>query len=429
MATDNQHVTLRIGVFFDGTGNNRSNAFKGDGPAPAQAVGSYACALSNVALLHDSYPTGQGHLSLYVQGPGTLEGQPDSNLGWYTGTGETGVYARVEQAAAALAAQLQQWRQHQPDAQLQALQFDLFGFSRGAAGARGFANDLRKGAESLLAKAWGATPALGWAAGVDIRFIGLFDTVGAIIEPLNFNFTPTNADYGDLNLMLAPDIAGKVVQLVADDEHRYNYPLVSSDNDLHLPGAHADLGGGYQQVVVEKLDLSREQSSEVANDVDPLTTEAHAAMAALAASYTDVPGLEPQVRVWETASGLLGRSKTVHALLHREREVHGHLSRVYLGIMHALAVAAQVPLQPLAAPSPGWAIPQELRGIADKLEAFALGRSAALGLTEPERHLLQRKYVHTSSNWQAFISTDLIATDLVYLNRPAEPRRLVEPNA
>ena len=428
MATEHEPTTLRIGVFFDGTGNNRSNAVKGDEPVPEQATGSYASALSNIALLYDAYPVARGFLSLYVEGPGTLQGKPDSDIGWYTGSGGTGVRQRLGQAALALAAKLQAWRQSHPSVQLQALKFDLFGFSRGAAGARAFANDLGKGTQSLLAQACDFSPCLGWEQGVAIDFIGLFDTVGAIVEPLKFNFTSTNGDYGQLHLALAPGVAGKVIQLVAADEHRYNYPLVATGNDLRLPGAHADLGGGYLQVSREKIDLSRVQTSDLNADADPLDSEAYAAALALAADYTDVPGLTPQLRVWEARAGLLGQRKTVNAVLHREREVHGHLSRVYLRIMHALAVDSQVPMQPLSAPSPGWELPQDLLVIAGKLEDFALGRSSEIGLTETERHLLHRKYVHTTANWEAFTACGFLPDDLVYLNRPADEGRLVEPN-
>lgn len=47
-------LTLRFGVFFDGTGNNHHNVMAVDAQAGKGA--SYANALSNVALLHALYP-------------------------------------------------------------------------------------------------------------------------------------------------------------------------------------------------------------------------------------------------------------------------------------------------------------------------------------------------------------------------------------
>ena len=75
-------VTLRFGVFFDGTGNNLNNVMPVD--APVGKGGSYANALSNVALLHALYPV-QGanadgtmaFLKRYVEGVGTLAGEAD----------------------------------------------------------------------------------------------------------------------------------------------------------------------------------------------------------------------------------------------------------------------------------------------------------------------------------------------------------------
>lgn len=434
MATQDQAVTLRIGVFFDGTGNNRGNAAKGEQPSSSEATGSYACALSNVALLFDTYSVSEATLSLYVEGAGTVEGEADSNLGWYAGIGETGVRARVEQAGTELAARVAAWLQARPEVQLQALHFDLFGFSRGAAGARDFANDLRKGADSLLSNAAAQqptpfAPGLGWSDGVVIRFIGLFDTVGAIVEPWKFNFTPANGDYGDLTLGLAPDVADEVVQLVADDEYRYNYPLVATGNDIRLPGAHADLGGGYLPVTEEKVLLSRTHSSDVAKDTDPLTTSAYAEVAALAVGYSDVPKLVPQVKVWESEGGLLSSGKQVHAVLYRERRVHGHLARVYLGIMHAMALRAGVPLVELPAPPDWWQMPSDLQVIGAKLRDYALGHTGQMGLTQEEQHVLQSQYVHTSANWEALLGLGNAPTESVFLNRPAEGARLVEKNS
>ncbi|WDY56474.1 T6SS phospholipase effector Tle1-like catalytic domain-containing protein [Pseudomonas sp. PSKL.D1] len=434
MATQDQAVTLQVGLFFDGTGNNRGNAVRGEMPHSPEAKGSYASAVSNIALLFEAYEVAEPCLALYVEGPGTVEGQDDSDWGWYTGVGETGVRARVEDAASRLAGQVSSWLATRPQLQLQALQFDLFGFSRGAAGARDFANDLRKHVDSLLAKA--ATrqpvtfaPALGWKDGIDIRFIGLFDTVGAISEPWKLNLIPTNGNYGELTLAVAPRLARQVVQLVADHEYRYNYPLVATDNDIRLPGAHADLGGGYLPVSEERVLLSRSQSCDVPADADPKSTTAYGEIARLVAGYTDVPGLTPQVKVWESVGGWLSQGKVVHAALYRERQVHGHLARVYLGVMHALAIRAGVPLGELPAAQPWWQIPADLRAIGNKMRDYALGHTSELGLSKEESDLLQRKYIHTSANWEPFMGMGNAPTEWVFLNRPAEEGRFVEPNA
>ncbi|MCU1759726.1 DUF2235 domain-containing protein, partial [Pseudomonas sp. 14P_8.1_Bac3] len=59
-----------------------------------------------------------------------------------------------------------------------------------------------------------------------------------------------------------PDIAKKVVHLVAKDERRHNFSLNSAGAaDIRLPGAHSDLGGGYIPNIIERVLLSRPCSS------------------------------------------------------------------------------------------------------------------------------------------------------------------------
>ena len=139
-----RRVTLRFGVFFDGTGNNQHNA-----TALAGHGGSYANALSNVALLHALYPAQaadgearQVFFKCYMEGIGTLAGETDPVYASATGRGRTGVEARVAEALQAIAGQLQGWCQAHPQWVPARLEFDLFGFSRGAAAVRHLANLL-----------------------------------------------------------------------------------------------------------------------------------------------------------------------------------------------------------------------------------------------------------------------------------------------
>lgn len=232
-------ITLRFGVFFDGTGNNQHNAMtmgeQGD------KGGSYGNALSNVALLHALYPAEaanaegpQAFLKHYVEGVGTLAGEADHVYASATGHGRTGAEARVAEALQGMAEQLQAWRQAHPQATLEGVEFDLFGFSRGAAAVRHLANLLHEGAGGLLSV----------ACETSINFIGLFDTVAAIIAPLQGDFDPADGRHGGLRLGLGAGIARHVVQLVAEDERRHNFPLVRSGHDILLPGVHSNIGGG-----------------------------------------------------------------------------------------------------------------------------------------------------------------------------------------
>lgn len=203
-------ATLRFGVFFDGTGNNRHNAMAVDEPR-----GSYGNALSNVALLHALYPAGEADadgtrvfLKRYVEGVGTLAGEADHAYAAATGRGRTGVEARVAETLQGMAEQLRGWCRAHPQAAVTRVEFDLFGFSRGAAAARHLANLLQDGAGGLLPI----------ACDTSINFIGLFDTVAAIIAPLQGDFDPADSRQGGLRLGLGAGIARQVVQLVAGEE-------------------------------------------------------------------------------------------------------------------------------------------------------------------------------------------------------------------
>ena len=125
----------------------------------------------------------------------------------------------------------------------QALALDVVGFSRGAALARHFGNrvvsHLRDG------RFWLQHPTLGTLSScVDLRFMGLFDTVA--------QFNVLGAGNAAFDLTIAP--AWKwVSHAVALHEHRWLFPLTAargtqrSSNVIEraFVGAHADIGGGY----------------------------------------------------------------------------------------------------------------------------------------------------------------------------------------
>ena len=416
-------VTLRFGVFFDGTGNNQHNA------TPAHAYGtkgaSYANALSNVALLHALYPahgggTGGGmvFLKCYVEGVGTLAGEADGAYASATGRGRTGVQARVAEALAGLAGQLRDWRQAHPQARLAQVEFDVFGFSRGAAAVRHLANVLHDDGARLL-----AVP-----CSITINFIGLFDTVAAIIAPLQGDFDPADERHGGLRLGLGEGIARHVVQLVAGDEQRHNFPLVSSGHDIVLPGVHSNIGGGYPNSTQEQVLLCKPQSQRVPLRIRAEQTRVYSTVSALVTSAFG--GLGARVITWEEAIAG-GRpdeaQKQVYAAVYREREVAGQLSRVYLSVMRALAVRAGVPFGPLGGQAEH-GLPFELLEISRKLHAFALGECEQLRLTEDEQRLLRDRYVHASANWNALKGLRNSVLDVLFINRPAAGGRVVHPN-
>ncbi|MFK0089483.1 type IV secretion protein Rhs [Pseudomonas sp. NPDC090755] len=473
-------IVLRLGLFFDGTGNNQANSataagchaadagltaevvedirqhcvalgYDGKGSSPDN---SYGNDLSNVARLHGLYPDQAGerlpsgveeaYLKVYIEGIGTRSGLGDSLYSQGTGRGATGVAARVEQMPALVLKQLDRFQGTNPKVMVHRIEIDLFGFSRGAAAARHCANDLLKGPNSLLARALPAgSPLLvsgfGWRHRSDfvLNFIGLFDTVAGIVSPHKGDFSPHDADNHGLQLRLAPGAARKVIHLVAGDEYRHNFPLTRAERDIALPGCHSDIGGGYRPLMREKVLLSKPDSSL---ESDLLANERSAAFSRTKQrlnrevrhwlTYVPPGGLDiltwsvpTQHRVRDTLA-----QQRVYAAITSEREVRGELSLVYLRIMREWAVRAGVAFASIDPDDNRVALPAELQPIATKLQAVALGE-AFTPLTEQETALLRRRYIHLSANWNAVKGWNSSALDVLFINRPAEGRQRKEhPN-
>ena len=138
-AKKKREITLTIGVFFDGTGNNANNS--GDRQAACSgehfgmndadavtaysqcvrlkhgysgtAAGSYIGYYSNVHWLYILYrqdirpDSGAGQHAIYVEGIGTEDGAGDNTYGMGTGRGDTGVVRKTDKAVAALTVGIQ----------------------------------------------------------------------------------------------------------------------------------------------------------------------------------------------------------------------------------------------------------------------------------------------------------------------------------
>ncbi|MCF6756008.1 PAAR domain-containing protein [Pseudomonas balearica] len=478
-----QAITLRIGVFFDGTGNNLANAAvteqcrdddlqqlgertlqevidycqrhgfsdsNDDGYFTEAPDGSYGNAPSNVARLYglyrdDSFQTldanvREGFLKVYLDGIGTSSGEADSLYGQITGRGDTGILARVKQSPETVKEQLSLFQGSNPDLQIDTLEFDIFGFSRGAAAARHFANELLKPGGGVLAGTlrpgqYGLVDNFDWAAHARINFIGLFDTVAAVIDPLKGDYDPANHLNPGINLYLPPGCARKVLQLTARDEKRWNFALnrVAPDHqEICLPGAHSDIGGGYRPLMLEQLLLSRPLSSTVPANTPPEQT--HASRETWrqyhqwkALGLPDEALKEP--KVWPSRKPVFYErgfkrppEDVVYGLLPIKRQVRGELSLVYLRVMRELAAQNNVPLRPIQDRDPALALPTELQNIADKLMAYAQG--GRYGLEEEDERLLWSRYIHLSAHWTPssglLISKPAPNVRLTYNNKPQQ---------
>src|SRR5690606_3573126 len=152
-----QAVTLRIGVCFDGTGNNASNSAIGAqcraadiglGEVEAQAVvqrcethrldpdSSYGNDVSNIWRLYELYrdePVPKDSrtpsiLRVYVTGAGTTTGKKDTLFpGQALGRGDTGVLAKVDEGFSLITQALDTFQQANPGSSLGTLELDIFG--------------------------------------------------------------------------------------------------------------------------------------------------------------------------------------------------------------------------------------------------------------------------------------------------------------
>lgn len=354
----------------------------------------------------------------------------------------SGVLAKVDEGLALLEKTMIRFSDENPEAILVKLELDIFGFSRGAAAARHFANQILKRDQEPLGRLrragkLGLKPDVDGDSDVIINFIGLFDTVTALGYWDDWG-NPSDAVNSGIDLYLAPDAARQVVHLVARDEYRRNFALnqVSPPHrEIVLPGAHSDLGGGYQPQSSERLYLTRPRSNRVRLDSDPYRTPAYQEAQHDVALAHDAELIDPQDRtawlgvdVWEQLPPFGSRDdkmKYVLAAPRLERTVYGHLSRVYLRVMHALATELSVPFKDVPI-TEDLSLPTELLSINDKLLAWARsGSGSGSGeLDIEEERLLRQRYIHLSANWNAAVGRGGGIFDVVFVNVPTERERV-----
>ncbi|MGV8920143.1 MAG: phospholipase effector Tle1 domain-containing protein [Pseudomonas sp.] len=467
---EKRDVSVRIGLFFDGTGNNRVNTqmaadccaqFAINNTHISGCIGyhdnpdsSYANDFTNIARLYELYshwpvakPSPEGWKvcrAIYISGVGTTSGKGDSIwAGMILGRGSTGVLAKVARAVKKLEAELKDFADSHPDCVINGLEFDLFGFSRGAAAARHFANEVLKQAKGSLGSVlnqrslpWAAD--FTWSDSVRLKVIGLFDTVAGV-GGLKDMGNVSDASNPHVNLFLPAGAAQQVLHLVADDEKRRNFSLNSVapewQKEIMVPGAHSDIGGGYRIRMQENVLLTQPRRCVVNLDLPCQESiawkQAQQELQALDASQWLDPldsdaslQIDCQERCPNNGSDKVG-VKAVVAAVSLQRCVYGHLSRVYLRVMHALAGAEGVPLEPIP-DTPALSLTVELQDIAQKLIAYAQG--GPYSLTERELILLRRRYIHHSAHWNASIGGKTSMNTAVFVHAPQPGGRIRHPN-
>lgn len=447
-----RRVTLVLGIFFDGTGNNAVNTGNMLAACSAehfdiQSLDAESIVKRNVsekmgikgmgATSYSGYYTNIHWLSelyrrafsvtdsyiqrgIYIEGIGTQAGEPDSVIGMGLGISDSGVIAKtnnaVQKLTSSIAAALDSL---DGEYSVEALLIDIFGFSRGAAAARHFANRIQS-EDSAIVNAikvgMGSHTYSGAPAG-KTRFIGIFDTVAAIGTPTN-GLNPHSADTGEVNLSLRPGVAQKVFHITAQHECRYNFALNSVSPawpELSLPGVHSDIGGGYLPQTREDLFLTRPLvetlSADQANEHSLVYRQAMAQLPMLERSVAIAPIIRTNditPEVWEddlTPNDRYGQmqKRSFAALTLRKRIVKHDWSMVTLRVMIDAAKEAGVLFDDVERKK-GTELPAVLDDFCQK--AIAMGKAArtrtpATQFSSEEMDSIAESYIHCSANWNA----------------------------
>lgn len=261
---------IRIGVFFDGTGNNyhKDKLTTDDmnppkkGRAPTNVAKLWEVYQESGTVLKKLYHHGVGTDSEVEKGVGTSERYWD----WQGGGFGAGGKARVQWARDQLADFFTKNNNYLAEHK----QFDTYGFSRGAAIARDFVNQVEKeGIDNLEEKNGWKYRAVGEVVireqayqrhqHVEAEFLGVFDTVASF----GLGGLQAGNDIAQYNFFINHKKVKRTVHMIAEDEIRGNFPVSSlfmdpneagSQNpqdykdvmiELWYPGAHSDVGGGY----------------------------------------------------------------------------------------------------------------------------------------------------------------------------------------
>jgi len=360
---------LRIGLFFDGTGQGRGGNSE-----------------SNIAKLYELYEgssSGEKHeirqrktlvFKHYITGVGTTEGFIDRKIakGYGGGVGKK-IYDTIDYVTKILDS-----HPYGTDEKRYKLrEIDVFGFSRGAAEARGFVNTFTREYVNRFPK----------YNDVRFNFIGLFDTVAAIgkadnninmipkkenaqagwidminsgLDPL-YSIVPASEDsglgdehtndsrYQPLNLDLSSSSARRIVHMTAHDEKRINFPLVDTYGagavEYELIGVHSDIGGGYEPFKNENFTLNQPYNTkeQALNAAEKEASSRNAQMGAYGAS--GYGGYTPD----EEEKSLFSQFPTPHSETKYIPTLHKHtpntLSIVSLHLMYDEAKKDYVPLK------------------------------------------------------------------------------------
>ena len=282
---------VNISVFFDGTGNNlEADQDKGKLANPAK-LWRNALSFSNFLMQTTKTLTKMNH-PIYISGVGTpfngdlnavdkviAKVQDHDLTGGVTGVGgsrrleygetqiskslELTLKQKIEQAEAILKPQVEA-RKEEALVKMEAnlnehrlikkINLSIFGFSRGAALARVFSNEMIWNTEIKDLSLKYQIPGQAEPAPMEVQFLGVFDTVASFGLPATN--MPNKLSFKGRDMVVDPRVKN-CLHLVAGNELRFAFPVDSICIDGKLanprtwkevvyPGMHSDVGGGYE---------------------------------------------------------------------------------------------------------------------------------------------------------------------------------------
>ncbi|MBL4746181.1 MAG: DUF2235 domain-containing protein [Flavobacteriaceae bacterium] len=465
-----KEIHLEIGVFFDGTLNNKFNTNLGIEGAPSKIkmfTGSYRNDHTNVARLSDLYldetedvdDTQTVKFPIYVGGVGTSLGKVDDII--TMGTGED-VPAALKIGASVLLGGLgliiaegyDIWNGDRSikgkvnDAirdivkrivflkikKIKSITFDVFGFSRGAASARHFCNGLKETVIEIdrkyNMKGWqdvSFTETKTSNVGGDlykkligkvteiptqfnIRFIGLFDTVAAVLKMDAGDFSADDASHHGIHLDVSGLKAQKVVHLTAQDEHRKNFSLnsISTGSTYRMYGVHSDIGGGYNtEIETVSLGHGTKESDKARLENERLQwiKEGWYLEGEITVENNSV------ITTKKVRQGTLITTIKHSYLLIGTKKVFNHYTFIPLHFMHLLAKNSKVPLKGV---KEDHKVPEDLKKV-DKIYKTFVRTEQTPEISDDDLRLLRHKYIHQSANFNN-------PTLGVYANAPVKER-------
>jgi hypothetical protein len=452
-------ITITIGMFFDGTGNNVfnidnrllntcTNMDVGVNAEDAEScsrkldmsdngAGSYLGYYSNIHWLNTLYTIDAQikidektdyQVAVYVEGIGTARDKEDSLIGMGIGEVFEGVTKKVDDAISQISNQLKALivTDNNITCAIDKIQFDVFGFSRGAAAARHFANRVRNQdnvIQQAIKTGLNGRNQHGKPAG-EVRFLGLFDTVCAVGSVTNLFDVHGPVNPG-VELKLPPDIAQKVFQISAMHEVRYNFSLNSIKDswpELALPGVHSDIGGGYNPNEQEYYFLTEPAGENINVKAVNENTLVYKNTAAKLPDLRANPALEyilPSGEVKEECwydyivdmdaqrAGTI--EKRVGAAITLKRIVPNDWSKVSLQVMLDAAQENGSNFNDIDPEDPDMKLPDELELLSQK--AITQGMAIRMGQVPAsftsDELLIIGKYIHCSANWNGLKFKDV----------------------